>query len=120
MDCLSLVPDVSFSGVLKHTIAFLLSSTLSVLGSFLLLVGVALWTVIINKAAVLDNALAVSDQPIPLGIVISAGSGLYITWAAFACLTLSIIPYMLRYVAKIKFISNDHLLTPHSCCTYRG
>jgi len=91
------------TGVLKHTVAFLLSSSLSVLGSFLLLVGAALWTVIINKAASLNNApVTLNGETIPLGIITTAGPGLYMTWAAFACLTVSIVPYML------------------SCCTYRG
>lgn len=87
------------SGVLKHTVAFLLSSTLSVLGSFLLLVGAALWTVIIKKAASLNShAVNLNGQSIPLGINTSVGPGLYLTWAAFACLTVSIVPYMLRCV----------------------
>jgi len=91
------------TGVLKHTVAFLLSSSLSVLGSFLLLVGAALWTVIISKAASLNSApVTLGNETVPLGIITSAGPGLYLTWAAFACLTISIVPYML------------------SCCTYRG
>jgi len=91
------------TGVLKHTVAFLLSSSLSVLGSFLLLVGAALWTVIISKAASINNVTITSGgSTVPQGIITTAGPGLYLTWAAFACLTVSIVPYML------------------SCCTYRG
>jgi hypothetical protein len=33
-----------------------------------------------------------------MGITVSVGPGLYLTWAAFACLAVSIVPYMLRYV----------------------
>jgi hypothetical protein len=92
-----------FSGVLKHTVAFLISSTLSVLGSFLLLVGAALWTVIIKKTEAVNSITVSHDGAIvPMGITVSVGPGLYLTWAAFACLAVSIVPYML------------------SCCTYRG
>jgi len=96
-----------FTGVLKHTVAFLVSSSLSVLGSFLLLVGASLWTVVIKKTEMV-NVMTVtphgstSPLTISLGVTVSVGSGLYLTWAAFACLAVSIVPYML------------------SCCTYRG
>jgi hypothetical protein len=87
------------SGVLKHTVAFLISSTLSVLGSFLLLVGAALWTVIIKKTEAVNSITVSHDGSIvPMGITVSVGPGLYLTWAAFACLAVSIVPYMLRYV----------------------
>jgi hypothetical protein len=92
-----------FSGVLKHTVAFLISSSLSVLGSFLLLVGAALWTVIVKKAEAVNSiAINQNGSSVPIGITVVVGPGLYLTWAAFACLTVSIVPYML------------------SCCTYRG
>jgi len=91
------------SGVLKHTVAFLLSSSLSVLGSFLLLIGAALWTVVIAKAGSINGySLTANGVSVPQGIITTAGPGLYMLWAAFACLTVSIVPYML------------------SCCTYRG
>jgi len=92
-----------FAGVLKHTVSFLLSSSLAILGSLLLLVGAALWTVIIKKAEAINTSLVtLHGSTVPFGIEVSVGSGLYLTWAAFACLAVSIVPYML------------------SCCTYRG
>jgi hypothetical protein len=87
------------SGVIKRTVAFFVSSSLAVLGSFLLLVGAALWTVIIKKTeAVNDKTVTLGQSAIPI-IMVSAGPGLFLTWAAFACLAVSIVPYMLRYVA---------------------
>lgn len=91
-----------FTGVIKRTVAFFVSSSLAVLGSFLLLVGAALWTVIIKKTeAVNDKTVTLGQSAIPI-IMVSAGPGLFLTWAAFACLAVSIVPYML------------------SCCTFRG
>jgi len=89
-----------FTGVAKHTVAFLFSSSMAILGSLLLLVGAALWTVIIQKTEAI-NSITVNGN-VPLGIEVSVGSGLYMLWAAFACLAVSIVPYML------------------TCCTYRG
>ena len=37
-------------------------------------------------------------QGVLSGMSISYGSGIYLSWAAFACLAASIVPYMLRYV----------------------
>jgi len=91
-----------FSGVLKHTVAFLISSSLSVLGSFLLLVGAALWTVIIKKTEAVNSIAVTFDGSTVHGVTVEVGPGLYLTWAAFACLAVSIVPYML------------------SCCTFRG
>jgi len=92
-----------FSGVLKHTVAFFISSSLSILGSFLLLIGAALWTVIIKKAEAVNNfTVTHNGSSVPMGITVNVGPGLYLTWAAFACLAVSIVPYML------------------SCCTFRG
>ena len=79
--------------------AFLISSSLSVLGSFLLLVGAALWTVIVKKAEAVNSiTINLNGSAVPIGITVAVGPGLYLTWAAFACLAVSIVPYMLRYV----------------------
>ena len=48
--------------------------------------------------AVNDKTVTLGQSAIPI-IMVSAGPGLFLTWAAFACLAVSIVPYMLRYVA---------------------
>ncbi|KAF8167834.1 Glucanosyltransferase-domain-containing protein [Crassisporium funariophilum] len=81
------------TGFLKSNFTFFLSSIFAVFGSVLLLIGASLWTVMIKKSqVVLLNA--VTQQP--LGIEISGGSGLFIMWAAFVCLIVSVGPYLLR------------------------
>jgi len=89
------------TGILKNNLTFFVSSLFAVFGSVLLLIGASVWTVMIKKSQAINTALnAVSQQP--LGITLSAGSGLFIAWAAFVCLAVSVIPYGI------------------SCCTYRG
>jgi len=92
-----------FTGVIKHTWAFFLSTGSAVLSSVLVLSGAAIWTVIIQKCqSVGDIIIGPAGRREPLGILISTGPGLYLAWASFACLVVSIVPYMI------------------SCCTYRG
>lgn len=89
------------TGILKNNLTFFASSLFAVFGSVLLLIGASIWTVMINKTQAINTTLnAVNQQP--LGITLSAGSGLFIAWAAFVCLAVSVIPYGI------------------SCCTYRG
>jgi len=92
-----------FCGMTKHTFLFLLSTVFAILGSITLLIGATIWTVIIKKTQSV-NTFAVGPTPstVPLGIDVTIGSALYLAWAAFGCLTASIVPYMI------------------SCCTYRG
>jgi hypothetical protein len=78
---------------------FLLSAFFSILGSILLLSGAAVWTAIIKKAQALNHLDVILENiSVPLNLQLSAGRGLYLTWAAYACLSVSILPYMLRYV----------------------
>jgi len=91
------------TGVIKHTWAFFLSTGSAVLSSILVLSGSAIWTVIIQKSQSVQNILAgPPGGRVPVGIVVSTGPGLYLAWASFACLVVSIVPYMI------------------SCCTFRG
>lgn len=91
------------TGAIKHTWAFFLSTSAAVVASIFVLAGSALWTVVIKKAEDINTwTVNVQSVQVPLGIEVSAGIGLYLAWAAFACLVTSIIPYMI------------------SCCTYRG
>jgi len=83
------------SGLVKHTVAFLASTTFAVLGSLLLLIGAAILTVMVKKAEAV-NSLVISNTSSPLGIFVSVGNGILLTWAAFVCLLVSTVPYMIR------------------------
>ncbi|OSX67830.1 carbohydrate-binding module family 43 protein [Postia placenta MAD-698-R-SB12] len=64
---------------------------------FMLLIGAAIWTVIIKKAETINDLMVgKASSPTPLGIVVSMGNGVYLAWAAFACLIASVLPYMIR------------------------
>ncbi|KAF9056080.1 actin cortical patch SUR7/pH-response regulator pali [Panaeolus papilionaceus] len=88
------------TGILKHGMTYFLSTLFTVLAALMLLVAAAIWTTIFNKAK------AINDVVLPgygsLGITVSMGNGVLMTWAAFALMVLAMIPYGL------------------SCCTYRG
>ncbi|KAL0950717.1 hypothetical protein HGRIS_007493 [Hohenbuehelia grisea] len=88
------------TGVLVHNFTFLLSTALAIIGSLMLLIAAAIWTVIIKKAEGI-NDFVIGSNDAPLGIVVSGGIGLSLLWAAFACLLVSCIPYMI------------------ACCTFR-
>jgi uncharacterized BrkB/YihY/UPF0761 family membrane protein len=83
---------------------FLVSTLFAIAGSLLLLIGASIWTVIIQRSANINDLPVHShsgDQSVPLGIVVSLGPGLLLTWAAFACLVASVIPYMIRCVIDL-------------------
>jgi hypothetical protein len=89
--------DLRISGVAKHNVTFFASTSLSVIGSLMLLIGASIWTVLIKKSeGINDFVIGPNNNPVPLGIVVSVGSGLYMVWAAFACMLISIVPYMVR------------------------
>jgi len=87
------------TGVVRHTLFFVLSTCFAILGTILLLIGASIWTVALKKVETINS---LSSSSTPLGIYFSTGSGLHMLWAAVACLALSIVPYTL------------------SCCTYKG
>jgi len=93
-----------FCGFITHTVTYLVAAIMAVLASIFLLIGAAIWTALIKKAETINsNAfLPPHSAPIPLGLVVSTGEGLYLLWAAFACTFASAVPYLL------------------STCTYRG
>lgn len=89
--------------ILKHTIGFLFATLFAILGSASLLIAATIWTVVISKAQSINNFFVGNPAaPVPLGINVSVGNGVFLLWAAFACLVVSIVPIMI------------------SCCTYRG
>jgi hypothetical protein len=85
----------------KHTGTYLASAISSIFGALMLLVGAAIWTVIIHKANGVSK-IVISGSNTPIGVSVSVGPGLLLVWAAFAVLTGSIIPSMI------------------TCITYRG
>ncbi|KAF5375192.1 hypothetical protein D9758_000024 [Tetrapyrgos nigripes] len=90
-------------GILKYSITFFLSALAAGISSLFLVVAAALWTVMINRSNDINTRIIGSAMnTTPLGIEVSTGTGFYLIWAAFACLFLSMIPYII------------------SCCTYRG
>jgi len=89
------------TGIAKNSLTFFVSTIFSIGGSVLLLIGASLWTVMIKKSQAINTAMNPLNQ-VKIGITVSEGNGLFILWAAFVCLFVSVIPYML------------------SCCTYRG
>jgi len=98
----SILATISLAtGVIKHTWAFFVSTLAAATASIFVLAASALWTVLIKKAGDV-NTWIVRPAQVPLGIEVSTGIGLYLSWAAFACLATSIIPYTI------------------SCCTFRG
>ncbi|KAF8922218.1 actin cortical patch SUR7/pH-response regulator pali [Mucidula mucida] len=90
------------TGVTKHNVFFVISTTFACLTSIFVLCGAAIWTVMINKSSDINDVMVGDTTPVDIGIDVSIGSGLYLLWAAFACSFASLIPYFI------------------SCCTYRG
>lgn len=87
---------------MKHTFGFLTSTILAAIGSIMLLIGCTIWTVLIKKAQSVNNiTVGPAAAPVPLGIDVSVGNALFLAWAAFACLTVSLIPYMIMYVVVV-------------------
>ncbi|OCH96693.1 hypothetical protein OBBRIDRAFT_743565 [Obba rivulosa] len=88
-------------GLLKHTLAFLVSTLVAIMGSLMLLVGAAIWTAIIKKTESSINGLLVGPtaSPVPLGITVSTGDALFLLWASCACLIISVLPYMISWRA---------------------
>ncbi|THH02490.1 hypothetical protein EW026_g344 [Hermanssonia centrifuga] len=92
-----------FIGFIKHTVGYLASTVFAIIGSALLLIGAVIWTVIIKKAQAINGVVvSLPSGLVPLDITVEVGNALFLAWAAFACLIVSIMPYMI------------------SCCTYRG
>ncbi|OCF46004.1 claudin family protein [Kwoniella heveanensis CBS 569] len=86
-------------GVIKLRISFLIAAICSGLGAFLLMIGAALWTAVIAKDNFVNIVKVRGGNS--LGIKVTAGASLYLTWVAFAFVTLSCFPYVI------------------ACCTYR-
>lgn len=82
------------SGLVKHSCTFFFAELFALLGSMFLLLGAAFWTTAIRKAQTV-NGLLVESTSASVGIVVSAGPGLYMAWSAVACMIVSITPYLI-------------------------
>lgn len=86
-------------GVIPNRLTFAVSTVMSIIATLTLLIGAAIWTAIISGDSFINKVQVEGKKP--LGITISAGPALYLTWVAFAFSLLSVVPYLI------------------SCCTYR-
>jgi hypothetical protein len=75
---------------------------MSILAALFILIGAAIWTSIIQKCEGINTHYVSSG--VLSGIIVSYGSGIYLVWAAFACLAASIVPYMVRYDSIVRLI----------------
>ncbi|KAF8213504.1 hypothetical protein K438DRAFT_2009685 [Mycena galopus ATCC 62051] len=80
------------SGVAKYSATFFLSTFAAIIGSIFLLIGATIWTVIIKKTQAVNSAMLGATSPVPVGIEVSIGKGLYLIWAAFVTLLFSAVP----------------------------
>ena len=78
---------------------FFLSTVFAVIGALTLLIGATIWTVIIKKTeGINDFIVGQQSNPAPLGIDVTTGNAIFLLWASWACLLVSILPYMIRYM----------------------
>lgn len=65
------------------------------MSTLLILIGAAVWTVILKKSEdVNDILIGQGGTPRLIGIEVSMGTGLYLIWAAFVCSFVSLVPYV--------------------------
>jgi hypothetical protein len=92
-----------FTGVAKRALLFFISTVSSIMAALFILVGAAIWTSIVKKCEGINTLdIAKINGGVLSGIIVSYGNGIYLVWAAFACLAAATVPYMV------------------SCCTFRG
>ncbi|KAG1866384.1 hypothetical protein C8R48DRAFT_633435 [Suillus tomentosus] len=92
-----------FTGVLRKALPFVISTASSIIAAIFILIGAAIWTSIVKKCEGINTLdLVPLNGGVVSGMIVSYGNGIYLTWAAFACLAAATVPYMV------------------SCCTFRG
>ncbi|KAG2368765.1 actin cortical patch SUR7/pH-response regulator pali [Suillus spraguei] len=92
-----------FTGVAKRALLFVISTVSSIMAALFILIGAAIWTSIVKKCEGVNTLeLTQLNGGVLSGIIVSYGNGIYLAWAAFACLAAATVPYMV------------------SCCTFRG
>ncbi|KAH9911428.1 Glucanosyltransferase-domain-containing protein [Epithele typhae] len=86
-----------FTGLLKHTLLFLLSTAFALISVVTLLIGAAIWTVIIKKGQDINGfVVGQASNPASVGITVETGNALILLWAAWASVLVSTLPYMIR------------------------
>ncbi|KZT52773.1 hypothetical protein CALCODRAFT_501900 [Calocera cornea HHB12733] len=88
-----------------HRITFAIAMSLIIVSIVLVLAGSALWTTVVQSAMQINTTTAAGGSC--LGISLSHGTSLWLIWAAFAILVVSLVPYV------ISFVSYDRALRPH-------
>jgi hypothetical protein len=86
-------------GLVKHRLFFFAAAVCAGVAAFFLMVGAAIWTSIVAKDSWLK--IVKVEGGTKLGILVTAGPGLYLTWVSFVLVSLSVAPYVI------------------SCCTFR-
>lgn len=86
-------------------VAFLTAACSSSFAALTLLIGASIWSASINRSQSI-NSLRLefpnSNNQVAIGIIVSAGNGLYIAWAAFVLMFCSVLPYMIKWVASFS------------------
>jgi len=91
------------TGPVKHHLTFMASSFFSIIGTMFLLIGASIWTSVISKAQDINKAVIIlGTGDVPLGIVVSSGSTLWLFWAGFVLLAISTVPYTVSTWAYLK------------------
>ncbi|KAL0577595.1 hypothetical protein V5O48_004393 [Marasmius crinis-equi] len=84
------------TGVLKYSFTFMISTVSAALSSLFLLIGAALWTVAVTKSNSINNfRIGPDNNRVSLGFTVSIGPALYLVWASFVCMFVSLVPYMI-------------------------
>jgi len=89
------------TGVIKNTWTFGAAAFFSIIATLCILIGASIFTAIISKAASINGYQlppTASSTGAPLGVLVSTGKGVYMLWAAFALMLISIFPYTVSWV----------------------
>jgi len=80
-------------GLLAHRFAFLFSALFGIVAFIALAAAAVIWTVVISRVrSGINNAILAGT---PLGITVSYGNALWITWGAAGAALLSVLPFFL-------------------------
>ncbi|KAF9519787.1 hypothetical protein BS47DRAFT_1287895 [Hydnum rufescens UP504] len=92
----SLATALAFvTGLIRHNVTFFAAMALSIFGALMTLIGASVWTALIKRSQSINSYQVYT---VPLGIKVSYGIALWLIWAAFITMLLSIMPYFLRWV----------------------
>ncbi|KDQ20393.1 hypothetical protein BOTBODRAFT_26399 [Botryobasidium botryosum FD-172 SS1] len=89
------------TGVIKNTWTFGTAAFFSIIATLCILIGASIFTAIISKTSAINTYKlppTASSPGAPLGILVSTGKGVYMLWAAFALMLISIFPYTVSWV----------------------